>query len=560
MWGLTFTNLAEATCAGRPRKVISKCYQKGVCKYGTRNGKTVTMFKTPAAKGGTVQEAASKTEQPSHTGARYNYAEALTKGMLFFDSLVSGKFEKSYKRLTWRKNSCSECVDKKYKKDLSGGFYESGGSYLKFPLLNAYMANMLSWIGLEERGGLNGANMMADLRWKVKWAADYLVACHVAPNVYMGLNGNYTLDFDYYGPPELSSKYVSSKPFGYITKANKGSEILADSAAALAAASVLFKDKPKVSALYLKKAEALYKWAVTSPGSLNDNKDPVMKMHKDLYPSSGYIDNLAWAATWLYKVTKKANYLADAKKYYSQTSFNIYSDTFQLDNKRPGLSVLLAALTNDKVYLNDAQTYFDAHLNQQVPHTPRGLAYPYHWGGGRFGGNVAWLASIHAKNKAVDAAYRARLRNYAFFQVNYYLGDSGRSWMVGFGDYQKNIFVWHKQSYNSILDYDTRLTEKILAMPPGPWASGRVGPGSARVERGKLDMEGSVTPARRIPYGYVVTPLADDNMVASRKDYTYTEWTLEYPCGLLGALAHMAGWYKQGPYTGAMKDVLPFKG
>jgi hypothetical protein len=131
--------------------------------------------------------------------------------------------------------------------------------------------------------------------------------------------------------------------------------------------------------------------------------------------------------------------------------------------------------------------------------------------------------------------------------------------MVGYGDFQKNIYIWHKQSYNSILDYDTRLTAKILAMPPGPWASGRVGLGSARVERGKLDMEGSATPARRIPYGYIVTPLADDNMVASRKDYTYTEWTLEYPCGLIGALAHMSGWYKQGPYKGAMKDVLPVK-
>lgn len=560
MWGLTFTNLAEATCAGRPLKVIPKCYQKGVCKYGTRAGKVVTTFKTPAGKGGSVAQAAANTVQPAHTGARYDYAEALTKGLLFFDSLVSGKFEATHKRLTWRENSCQECVDKKYKKNLSGGFYESGGSYLKFPILNAYMANMLAWVGLEERGGLNGAGVLADLRWKVKWAADYLVDCNVAPNVYMGLNGNYTLDFDYYGPPELASKYVSSKPFGYITKANKGSEILADSAAALAASAMLFKDKPKVAALYLKKAAALYEWAVTSPGSINDNKDPVMKQHKDLYPSSGYVDNLAWAAVWMYKATKSAKYLADAKKYYAQTSFNTDSETFQLDNKRPGLSVLLAGLTDDVVYAADATKYFDAYLSQKVQHTPRGLAYPYHWGGGRFGGNVAWLAVMYAKNKNVDAGYRARLRNYAFFQVNYYLGDSGRSWMVGYGDYQKGIYVWHKQSYNSILDFDTALTGKILAMPPGPWASGRVGPGSARVERGKLDMEGSATPQRRVPYGYVVTPLADDNMVGSRKDYTYTEWTLEYPCGLIGALAHTAGWYKQGPYKGKMTDVLPFKG
>jgi endoglucanase len=162
----------------------------------------------------------------------------------------------------------------------------------------------------------------------------------------------------------------------------------------------------------------LYAWAITDPGSLNDNKDFVMQQHKDLYPSDGVVDNLAYAATWLYKVTKKAGYLADAKKYYSQTSFSTDSQTFQLDNKRPALSVLLASLTDDKIYLDDAQNYFDSYLQQKVKHTPRGLAYPYHWGGGRFGGNVAWLAFMHAKNKAVDEAYRARLRNYGFFQVS----------------------------------------------------------------------------------------------------------------------------------------------
>ncbi len=39
-----------------------------------------------------------------------------------------------------------------------------------------------------------------------------------------------------------------------------------------------------------------------------------------LYKSTGFIDELAWAAAWLYKATNTASYLADAKKYYSQVS------------------------------------------------------------------------------------------------------------------------------------------------------------------------------------------------------------------------------------------------
>lgn len=36
-----------------------------------------------------------------------------------------------------------------------------------------------------------------------------------------------------------------------------------------------------------------------------------------LYKSTGYIDELAWAAAWLYKATGTASYLDDARTYYS---------------------------------------------------------------------------------------------------------------------------------------------------------------------------------------------------------------------------------------------------
>lgn len=56
--------------------------------------------------------------------------------------------------------------------------------------------------------------------------------------------------------------------------------------------------------------------------------------------------------------------------------------------------------------------------------------------------------------------------------------------------------------------------------------------------------------------GSLFTPLADDNMVASRKDYSYAEPTIEYNAGITGALAAAAEWYQQGTWTGSMKDVL----
>ena len=41
------------------------------------------------------------------------------------------------------------------------------------------------------------------------------------------------------------------------------------------------------------------------------------------------------------------------------------------------------------------------------------------------------------------------------FQVNYVLGDSGRSWLAGFGT-NYPTYIWHKLSYNSYIDWPTR--------------------------------------------------------------------------------------------------------
>ena len=504
--------------------------------------------------------AANTTTPARRTGARYSYSEALTKGLLFYDSMVSGKFEQAgHRRLTWRKDLCSECKGK-YGENLSGGFYEAGGSYLKFPLINAYMTNMLAWSGLESRAAYNKTRTWADLKWKVKWGADYLLSCYVKDYVFAGLNGNSTLDFDYFGPPELYYKYVKGRPTGYITKVNRGSEVLADSAAALAAAAMLLKDDKVWAANAVSKAKKLYSWAKTYPGSYMDNKDPVMKIHATLYESvNGYIDELAWAAYWLYRATGEEAYMDQAKSYYAKTTFNIEDEEMELANKRPALSVLLANSADPK-YRSDANDYFNPYLSQLIPHSPRGLALPYSWGGSRNAGNVAFLMQTYANNvKSVDPTYRARLRNYAMFQVNYLLGDSGRSWIVGFGKGYPT-YTWHKASYNDILQPGgyAALAKKVYAAPDkGPWASEVRGAWGPYLEKGKMDFEGSLTPQRRIAYGTLITPLMDDNLVASRKDYSYTEPTIEYSAALVGAFAQLVEWYGQGPYTGKMTDVLP---
>lgn len=55
-------------------------------------------------------------------------------------------------RLAWRTDSCAECHGPSGE-DLSGGYYEAGGSYLKFSFPTAFTITQLAWGVVEHRSG-----------------------------------------------------------------------------------------------------------------------------------------------------------------------------------------------------------------------------------------------------------------------------------------------------------------------------------------------------------------------------------------------------------------------
>lgn len=58
------------------------------------------------------------------------------------------------------------------------------------------------------------------------------------------------------------------------------------------------------------------------------------------------------------------------------------------------------------------------------------------WGALRPATQAAMVALVESKQLRAtkgDAAYAAQLFNYAKYQIDYVLGDSGRSWLIGYG-------------------------------------------------------------------------------------------------------------------------------
>ncbi|KAL4428069.1 hypothetical protein ABPG75_002158 [Micractinium tetrahymenae] len=447
----------------------------------------------------------------------------------------------------------------KYGEDLSGGYYESGGSSLKMGAVSAYVPLFLATTAFCFPEGYNNTGLLDELKFKVKWGADFLLNSHVDDYVYMGSMGNDTEAFDNYAPLELFEKYSPDRIVGYCTKDDPCSEITADAAAALAAASLLLKaDNPQWAANALAHAVQLYKFATEHQRSYMDTSDPAVQVFAYLYESTGFKDELGFAAAMLYKATGEEQYKQDAEQFFDESPD---TQTQELGELKPLTAVLMSQLdpSNSK-YGDYLQSFFEQYLSLkgEIKHTKCGLAIPYHWGALTHGPNVAMLGMCYGKGANVDPDYRARLFNYGQHQVDYVLGDCGRSWLVGFGkDYPQ--YLHQIPSYNSILvwkDETDPLGDRIAGTNyPGPITTEKTDR-PQMWQKGMVDFYGNYFPQRHIAYGTLFgAPLMDDGMVTSRRDYTYTEPTVIYNTAIVGALAGLAEYYGAGPWSGELQEV-----
>lgn len=545
-FGLTWSNTCDANCGG-----YSCPMTNGVCQYNPQGSFIKT---TGGSLGpGDVQKAAQKTSLPGVDSAPYSYTKALHYAQIFFESMRSGSLPRQ--RLAWRGDSCLKCRGPSGE-DLSKGYYEAGGSFLKLGLVEAFTVTMLADTALTFPNGYKKAGDMGNVLDNIGWGADYLMAAHSKPDRFVAVLGNSTLDFNYYGAVEDYDTYVKSRPSCYIDTNTRGSEIAGEAAAALAATVIAFKanNVKRDTNQILTHAQQLYDLANNYQGSYQTvNPKSCLGTHKRLYPSSnGYYDELAWAAAWLYRATKQPRYLTDARNYYGKLKQPAYS--FETGDKTAGLTVLMQTVdpANAGRYLSDAKGYFRYYIDQIIPHTPRGFAYPYHWGAMRPTTQMAFLAlkqSKQLRSSKTELSYAAQLFNYAGYQMNYVLGAGGRAWLGGWPN--GPTYLWHKYSYNSYID--SPLKGIIVYSDTTAQKTDNTFESFKFSEAAKFDFEGSRTPQRFVPYGALYgAPLQDDSIVVGRKDFTYTEPTTDGACGMSGAFAGLAEYYNKN--QGAQND------
>lgn len=471
----------------------------------------------------------------------YNYGEVLQKSLFFYEAQQSGPVP-SWNRVSWRGDAfVDDGADVGV--DLNGGWFDAG-DHVKFGFPMAATVTTLSWGAIEYRDAYVDAGQLDILSDNLKFVTDYFLAAFIndTPGQYefVAQVGDGNNDHSFWGPAEVAHELVS-RASGIISTNCPGSDVAAETAAAMAAASIVFRENGDLSYANTLVAQAakLYDFADTYRGKYSDCLTGVSSFYNSW---SGFNDEIVWGAIWLYKATGDVTYLQKAEAEYTnlgtepQTTTRSYRWTHNWDDKSYGCYVLMASLTGNQTYMDDAERWLDYWTvgtnGQVINYSPGGQAHLSQWGSLRYAANTSFLAFIYSDWLAANngsAALIDRYHDFAVGQINYALGDNPRnsSYVVGFGN-NPPINPHHRTAH-------------------GGWQNAPTGAPENN---------------RHILYGALVGgPLsADDDYEDDRNDYIMNEVACDYNAGFQGAVARMYQEFGGTPLANFPEPEVPQPG
>ncbi|MBN2533641.1 MAG: glycoside hydrolase family 9 protein [Spirochaetales bacterium] len=343
-----------------------------------------------------------------------NYNDALAKAIYFYECQQAGPLP-SWNRVEWRGDATMNDA-------VLGGWYDAG-DHVKFNLPMAYTASMLGW-GIYEYGSNN------DIKNNLKFVLDYLASCwNGSTYIYqIGDGGN---DHAWWGPVEVIHKETQAGNRPAASASSGLSAVMAQTAAALALGNIIFGDSN-----YLSKAQSLYSRANS------DRSDSNYTAASGYYQShSGPIDEIMWAAIWLYVATQNSSYLSNAEALVSELNRQGQSDDVEYqwghcwDDSHYGGMLMLAKLTDKQVYKDFMHQHLDWWVAGAAGKTPSGLSWLDSWGCLRYATAAAFVAFVYTDWSGADAGKASTYSTWAKKQLDYCLGSNERngSYVVGYG-------------------------------------------------------------------------------------------------------------------------------
>ncbi|CAF1158092.1 unnamed protein product [Rotaria sp. Silwood1] len=313
---------------------------------------------------------------------KYNYGEVLRMSLLFYESQRAGKLPAN-NRISWRGDSM--LMDKGQNgEDLTGGYFD-GGDYVKFGFPMASFTTLLAWGALDYEDAYQHSGQLHHVREAIRWSTDYFIKAHVSEYEFYGQVGDGYDDHASWSRPE---DWTKPRPAWKVTRQQPGSDLLAETAAALAAASLVFRSSdPSYASTLLIHARQLYDFANQYRGKYSDSIPNAANFYNSW---SGYGDELGWSAAWLLHATGEQGYQTDVEKHYAEFELDRQPQEFSWDDKTAGVQLLMAKITQKLTYRQQVENFCN-YIVRQAPKTPKGLVYLDQWGTLRHAANVAFL-------------------------------------------------------------------------------------------------------------------------------------------------------------------------
>ncbi|CAN6816863.1 unnamed protein product [Brassica oleracea] len=322
---------------------------------------------------------------------------------------------------------------------------------------------------------------------------------------------------------------------------NPGSDLAGETAAAMAAASIVFRrSDPSYSAELLRHAHELFEFADKYRGKYDSSITVAQKYYGSV---SGYNDELLWAAAWLYQATNDRYYLDYLGKNGDSMGGTSWSmREFGWDVKYAGVQTLVAKILMQgkagehtavfERYQEKAEQFMCSMLGKStknIQKTPGGLIFRQRWNNMQFVTSASFLAAVYSDYLSSSKrnlrcsqgnSSPSKLLDFSKSQVDYILGDNprGTSYMVGYGhNYPRQVH--HRGS--SIVSF--KVDQKFVTCRGGyaTWYSRKAS--DPNVLTGAL----------------VGGPDAYDNFADNRGNYEQTEPTTYNNAPLLGVLARL---------------------
>ncbi|KAJ0981496.1 hypothetical protein J5N97_009751 [Dioscorea zingiberensis] len=378
-------------------------------------------------------------------GATLDYHQALSKSILYFEAQRSGRLPAS-QRANWRGDSAlKDGADAGV--DLVGGYYDSGDN-VKFGFPMAFTMTMLAWSAVEFRTQLSGKNELSNAQAAIKWGSDYLLKSHAAPQVLYVQVGDGSSDHSCWQRPEdMTTPRNSSK----ISDMKPGSDVAGETSAALAASSIVFRDSDRNYAnKLLIHAKQLFEFGRKHVGLYSDS----IQEARGFYPSSGYDDELLWAAVWLHRATGEETYLDFL---FKSSTTGGRRTLFSWDDKFVGVQTFISKLilegkVGEGGIWGEYKKAFDEFVcsviqkgnGSNVEMSPGGMLWWQPWNNLQYTTAAMLVLASHSDHLAASSATlqcpRASvspqdLISFVKSQVDYILGANPKhmSYMVGFG-------------------------------------------------------------------------------------------------------------------------------